>query len=86
MSPKREAQICHTVTVLMALLADYTHEIDELKPLSKRFKDKVEDLLPVCEELITKVYGFPEISSSTYLTDLSNKIDSIIRHNYERII
>jgi len=46
----------------------------------------VEDLLPVCEELITKVYGFPEISSSTYLTDLSNKIDSIIRHNYERII
>jgi hypothetical protein len=86
MNPKREAQICHTVTVLMALLADYTDELDELKPISKRFKDKVEDLLPLCEELITQVYGFPEISSSTYLTDLSNKIDSIIRHNYERII
>lgn len=86
MNPKREAQICHTVTVLMALLADYTDELNELKPLSKRFKDKVEDLLPLCEELITKVYGFPEISSSTYLSSLSNKIDSIIRHNYERII
>jgi len=86
MNPKREAQICHTITVLMSLLADYTDELNELKPLSKRFKDKVEDLLPVCEELITQVYGFSEISSSTYLTDLSNKIDSIIRHNYERII
>ncbi len=86
MNPKREAQICHTITVLMALLADYTDELDGFKSISKIFKDKVEDLLPLCEELITKVYGFPEISSSTYLSSLSNKIDSIIRHNYERII
>lgn len=86
MNPKREAQICHTITVLMSLLADYTHEIKEFNPVSKQFKEKADELLPICEELLTKVYGFPEISSSTYLTDLSNKIDSIIRHNYERII
>lgn len=86
MNPKKEAQICHTITVLMALLADYTDELDGFKSISKRFKDKVEDLIPLSEELITKVYGFPEISSSTYLTDLSNKIDSVIRHNYEKII
>lgn len=86
LNPKKEAQICYTITVLMSLLADYTDEINELNPISKKFKDKVEDLLPICEELITKVYGFPEISSSTYLSTLSNKIDSIIRHNYERII
>lgn len=86
MNPKREAQICHTITVLMALLADYTDELDGFKSISKIFKDKVEDLIPLSEELITKVYGFPGINSSTYLTDLSNKIDSVIRHNYQKII
>lgn len=86
LSPKQEAQICHTITVLMSLLADYTHEIEGFNPVSKQFKEKADELLPICEELLTKVYGFPEISSSTYLSTLSNKIDSIIRHNYERII
>jgi hypothetical protein len=86
LSPKQEAQICHTITVLMSLLADYTDEIKGFEPISNQFRERAEELLPICEELLTKVYGFPEISSSTYLTDLSNKIDSIIRHNYERII
>jgi len=85
LSPKQEAQICHTITVLMSLLADYTDEIKGFEPISNQFRERAEELLPVCEELLTKVYGFSEISSSTYLTDLSNKIDSVIRNNFQRI-
>lgn len=86
LNPKKEAQICHTITVLMSLLADYTHEVEAFQGISGKFKERADELLPICEELLTKVYNLPEIYSSTYLSSLSKKVDTIIRQNFERII
>lgn len=86
LNPKQEAQICHTVAVLMSLLADYTYEIQEFKNISKDFKEKAAELLPICEELLTTVYNVPEVSSSTYLSNLSKQIDTVIRKNFIQII
>jgi len=86
MNPKKEAQICHTIAVLISLLGDYTDDLTPNGPVSKKFKEKAEELMPLCEEMLSVIYNVPEISSGTYLSDLSNKIDTIIRKNFERIV
>jgi hypothetical protein len=86
MTPKEEAKLCHTIAVLISLLADYTDDLTPGGTISQEFKEKALELMPLAEAMLQATYNVKEVSSSTYITDLSNKIDTVIRHNFKTIL
>jgi hypothetical protein len=86
MTNKEEARLCHTIAVLISLLADYTDDLTPGGTISKEFKEKALELMPLADAMLEATYNVKEVSSSTYITDLSNKIDTVIRHNFKTIL
>jgi hypothetical protein len=86
MTKKEEAKLCHTIAVLISLLADYTDDLIPNGPIAQQFKEKALELTPLSEAMLEATYNIKQVSSSTYITDLSNKIDTVIRHNFKQIL
>lgn len=86
MTHKEEARLCHTIAVLISLLADYTDDLMPNSPIAIQFKEKALELMPLSDAMLEATYNVKEVSSSTYINDLSNKIDTIIRHNFKQIV
>jgi len=86
MTAKNEAKLCHTIAVLISLLADYTDDLTPDGHIALQFKEKALELMPLADAMLEATYNVKEISSSTYINDLSNKIDTVIRHNFKRIL
>ena len=86
MSPKEEAKCCHTIASLITLLADYTHELMPTTDTAKQFKEKANELMPIAEQMLEAAFDVKEVRTSTYINDLSNKIDTVIRKNFTQII
>jgi hypothetical protein len=86
MTKKDEAKLCHTIAVLISLLADYTDDLIPNGPIAQQFKEKALELTPLSEAMLEATYNIKQVSSSTYITDLSNKIDTVIRHNFKQIL
>ena len=86
MTHKEEAKLCHTIAVLISLLADYTDDLMPTSPIAIQFKEKALELMPLADAMLEATYNVKEVSSSTYINDLSNKIDTVIRHNFTRIV
>jgi hypothetical protein len=86
MTQKEEARKCHTIAVLISLLADYTDELMPESEMTKSFKEKSIEILPLANVMLEAVYNVKEVRSSTYINDLSNKIDTVIRKNFTQII
>lgn len=86
MSPKEEAQCCHTIVVLASLLAEYTNDLTPDSPMAKLFKEQAEKLMPMAEDLLSNAYDIKEVRQGTYLNELCNKVDTVIRKNFERIV
>lgn len=86
MTHKEEAQLCHKIASLVTLLADYTHELMPETETAKQFKEKSLELMPIAEIMLEAAFNVKEVRTSTYLQDLSNKIDTIIRKNFTQII
>lgn len=57
--------------------------LDELKPTSSKMLKFRDDLIGFCEELNNKVADTNVIQRGTYFQELSKKIDTLIRKNYE---
>jgi hypothetical protein len=84
-SPKRQAVICHKIAALSYLLSE---ALDELNPEvgdSNPFKKQCDAMADKCNEIVEDVFGIQEISSSTYLQNMSNQVDTAVRKNYVRI-
>lgn len=86
MSPKEEAQCCHTIVVLASLLAEYTNDLTPGSAMAVTFKQQAEKLMPYAEDLLSNAYDIKEVRSGTYLNELCNKVDTVIRKNFERIV
>jgi hypothetical protein len=86
MNPKEEAKCCHTIASLITLLADYTHDLMPETETAKQFKEKALELMPIAEIMLEAAFNVKEVRTSTYLQDLSNKIDTVIRKNFTQII
>jgi len=81
-NPKREAQICHKIAALSYLIAE---ALDELNPeMSDKSSSKAhfQETSAICEVIVNNLFGTPEIASSVYLQELSNKVDTCIRKNH----
>lgn len=81
MNPKKEAMGMHKIAALCILLTD---ALDEYLPggsLAVEMKRIEKEVVPLLEE----IYNIPEIRSGTYINDLANKVDAVIRKNFQQI-
>lgn len=75
----------HKITVLTDLLLI---ELDEMKPtaiLGVELHRKARDFSKALEPFLEMAFKSKEVSSTTYFTDVANKVDTIIRKNYNEI-
>jgi DNA replication initiation complex subunit (GINS family) len=82
---KKERILYHKLAVLSNLLV---MELDEMKPTAKIGADmhqKAKEFIEKLEPFIEASFDSEQVRSGTYLTDLCNKIDTVIRKNYEQI-
>lgn len=82
---KKEALRFHKLAVLSNSLIT---ELDELKPTAgygKNLQEKAKAFIEALEPFLESAFDSDMVKSSTYLTDMCNKIDTIIRKNYEYI-
>lgn len=80
MNPKRKSELCHLLVVLANLQLEV---LDELNPTTKEAIEYKELLTKKCEEVNDAIIDIPEVRSSSYFQDLSNKVHTVIRKNYK---
>ena len=87
MNPQRLKEAAHKIAVLSILLVD---EIDavkqskhELQDVAIEFRNKCAEIEPYCEMVLKTVFNIDEVKQSTYLNELANKVDTVIRKNYK---
>lgn len=73
---------------LAALSNSLLLELDEMKPtapIGANLHQKAKEFTEALEPFLTVTYDSEIIRSTTYLTDLSHKIDTVIRKNFQFI-
>jgi len=84
-TPKRHAQLTHKIAVLSCLMIDALDDIGANSSIALSFKNKCEDMIPFCERILTDSFSAKQVRNTTYLNDLANKVDTVIRKNYQKI-
>lgn len=79
MNPKQKSIKMHLFYVLMNLLLEC---LDELKITEPRAKELQNNLTDFCEILNNEMARTEAIQRTTYFQDLSNKVNTIIRKNF----
>lgn len=85
MSPKREAEISHRIAALSFSLIHALNEIEANSQTALELKEISEKMHQKCEQILEECFQVKQVSSTNYLVDLSNKIDTVVRKNYQRI-
>lgn len=84
LNPKRVDMLCHKTAVLCDLLADTLEELKTNTDFSKDFISQLNKTSSSCEKIISDVFAYSKgVRKSTYLQNLTNKIDTIVRHEYK---
>ena len=79
MTPKLKNMEMHKLFCLSNLLLE---NLDTLKATTPKMIKYREDLIGLCEEINRNVEDTYTIQKSTYFQDISNKIDSVLRNNF----
>lgn len=85
MNPKREAELSHTIAALSFSLVHALNEIEANSQTALELKDLSLKMQQKCEQILEDCFQVKQVSSTSYLVSLSNKIDTVVRKNYERI-
>lgn len=80
MSQKRKSMLMHKLVVLSMLLQE---NLDELNPTSKKMDKYKGDLIGFTEELNNEIKDTETVQRSTYFQEISNKVDTVIRKNFD---
>lgn len=80
MTPARKSQLMHKLVVLSQLQLEL---LDELKPTTERMQKYRTDLIGFSEELNNAIADTDTVQLSTYFQDLANKVDTVIRRNFD---
>ena len=83
---KQENQALHKISILSSLLIDSIEDlgIGDNGQKAEVFKGHLEEVEKICE-IIVDSSAVKEIKSSTYIQDIVNKVDTIIRKNFKDI-
>ena len=79
MNPKRKNIQMHKLYCLSQLLLE---DLDELKPTTQRMISFKSNLIGLCELLNNEVSNTYSIQKSTYFSEMSHKIDTIVRKEF----
>ena len=63
-------------------------ELDEMKPTAEigaTMHQKAKEFIIALEPFIEATFDSEQVRNGTYLVDLCNKVDTVIRKNYEQI-
>ena len=87
---KKTAMKFHKIAVLTNLLSDELSDINiietEETQLMSNFKRLLNEIYPISEELITDLFkNAVALSKTSYLNNVVNQIDTVIRKNYQQI-
>lgn len=85
MSPKREAELTHRIAALAFSMSHAFSELQEEFQIDTELKDLLVKLNVKMEQITENCFEVKEVSKSNYLVSLSNKIDTVIRKNFETI-
>lgn len=85
MNPKKFAETSHRIAVLSALLVESLEDINASSEAALDLKQKAKEIIPHCEKMLSEVYTAKTITSGTYFNELSNKVDTVIRKNFQVI-
>lgn len=81
---KAERIKSHKLFGLMTILADELDGIDTISGDAKQIKEKCRELLDLLDPKIDSIFQHSEkVSKTTYIQEVTNKIDTIFRKNYE---
>lgn len=78
MSKKKNTEI-HKLYCLSQLLLE---SLDVLKPTSTKMVKFKQDLIGLCEQMNNDVADTYTVQKSTYFHDMTKKIDTIVRHEF----
>jgi hypothetical protein len=79
MNPKKKHTLMHKLFCLSSLLLENLDELQATTPTLIKYKA---DLIGFCEELNNSVADTATIQKSTYFSNISNKIDTILRKEF----
>lgn len=79
MSNKKKNQEIHKLYCISQLLLE---SLDELKPTSAKMVKFKEDLIGLCEQMNNDVADTYTVQKSTYFHELTQKIDTLVRHHF----
>lgn len=82
-NPKKFAQLCRKLVVLADLIIDTIDEIEEYDHDESEFKQDLNKVLNRCCKITEQAHTVDQVRKSTYMQNLSNKIDAVIRNNFE---
>lgn len=82
---KKSAVQSHKIAALCYLLAEALQEVGANAETALEMKANAEVLGAQCEKVLEDLFQVKQIKGSTYLTDLCNKVDTVIRKNYQQI-
>lgn len=82
---KKSAVQSHKIAALCYLLAEALHDVGANAETALEMKENAEILGAQCEQVLDDLFQVKQIKGSTYLTDLCNKVDTVIRKNYQQI-
>jgi|TARA_R110000868_G_scaffold118958_2_gene315147 hypothetical protein len=79
MKPKLKNMEMHKLFCLSNLLLENLDTLNATTPKMIKYR---EDLIGLCEEINRNVEDTYTIQKSTYFQDISNKIDAVLRNNF----
>ena len=79
MNPKRKNIQIHKLFCLSNLMLE---NLDELKATTPRMIKLKADLIDFCEELNNSVANTATVQKSTYFSEISHKVDTILRKEF----
>lgn len=85
MTQKQEAQQSHKIAALCYLLAEALQDANATASTALEIKTECESLGTKCENVLEDLFRVKQVYGSNYLVDLSNKVETVIRKNYQQI-
>ena len=82
---KAKNQKKHKIAVLTQLLVEALQDVEANSDWALEVLKKSAELQGVLEPVLEHLYQIKGVSSGVYLQDMSNRVDTIIRKNYQLI-
>lgn len=83
--PKKLAELSHRLAALLYLTAETLQEIEPTTQIANDVISDCKNLQPKIESVLDDLFQVKQVAASNYLIDLANKVDTVVRKNFQQI-